>query len=210
MGWDDNGAALTGLSAVSSLRSLALIGELHPEALDLVRQVTQVTSLELMAWQGLRDTYSSMSQVVRQLTGLQRLGVDQGWLVECGQELSSLQQLTQLVVYQYQDLEYGDPSREAFLATQELMEPIPTSLTALQHVVYIANPPDTLAWGRRVLVVPTQEEPLTCRPRVQVSTVSPNTELPLEFGVLRPRHLRPCPHLPGTGVWEVVPQPQEG
>jgi hypothetical protein len=192
---DANGLScrvLEGLASLSGMRSISLNVTFSAQALDLVGQVTQLTSLELSTLYAQPELqHSSKSHMVQQLTNLRRLTIDQAWLQACGSELASLQQLTQLVVIQ--DIEAPLLEPPALVA---LLSPQPASL---QHVVYVTMQPQGRRYDvpgdSRVEVVPS---PL---PGVRVSCAYCCE--PLEQK-LWPHCLHPCPHLPG--VFEVVPQ----
>jgi hypothetical protein len=184
-----NSRVLEGLSSLSSLRSLEYRGDVGQEVLELVGQVTQLTSLQLSSTDVAHGLQGAKSQMVQQLTGLQHLTIDQTWVVACGRELVALEQLTQLVVMQSE----GTP----LLKPAALVVPLSSRPASLQHVVYRTMDPcraDDYPCDSRVEVVPS---PL---PGVRVTCAY--CCKPLEQSLVRQCQLRPCPHLPG--VMEVV------
>jgi hypothetical protein len=189
---EENSTMLQGLSSLASLLSLDMEGNLGAKVVDpKVGQVTQLTSLQMVTRGIQLDT--SKSQMVQQLTLLQRLAIDQVWLETCGGKLGVLQQLTQLVVHQNHLALLQTPA-----ALVALLSPQPASL---QHVVYVTRDPCTHD-GHGL--------PSTSRVEVEPSPL-PGVRMtfayrchPLDQYNMWPGLLCPCLHLPG--VMEVLPQ----
>jgi hypothetical protein len=186
-----NSWLLEGLSSLASLRSLELVGGYPPQVLDLVGQVTQLTSLNILLFVDGSCFDAKSSWVLQQLTGLQHLQVDQAWLEACSRVWGSLQQLTQLVVWQHEHM--GDP----LLTPEQLLAPLQGRGASLQHVVYLCWLPD----GDGVSCEQPAQEVVPCPlPGVRLTLMCGS--MPLSYAVVRPRPVRRCPHLPG--VWEVI------
>jgi hypothetical protein len=183
---------LEGLSSLSNLRSLTLIAEYEQQVQELVAPLTQLTALDVpMCVEGdCLDDRSS--RVLQQLTGLQSLKINQPWLEACSRELGHLQQLTQLVVWQIK--EEGHP----LLTPEQLLAPLQGQCPSLKHVVYLCDRPvkDIMSsFGQ------PPEDVVPCPlPGVRLTLMAGSR--PLVEGLVRPRPVRPCPHLPG--VWELV------
>jgi hypothetical protein len=191
-----DGWMLEDLHSLSSLRSLKLMassGSLRPEALAAVGQATQLTCLEVLTSRRERMLIDTKSQLLPQLTLLQRLRIDQPWLMACGEVLSGLQHLKQLVVDQY------EPAEAPPLQLDDLVGALQVWPASLRHLVYLTGfKPGLMRWDAD----PPQEVVPTPLPGVRV-TVAPFHQ-PLQFSELQKRPL--CHGLNMSGLWEVVAQ----
>jgi hypothetical protein len=200
-----NTEAFQGLSSLSSLRSLTITEDANDcdvltcEQMELVAQATQLTSLHGQLWCSDAQALGRKTQALQQLTGLQRLGIDEGWFSVCGEAVTALQQLRQLVVMAGYVPDDGTPWEEVLAALQGC-------LPHLQQVLYLSSDGDEEEspfglYGEALdQMVPS---PL---PGVPVMLGAGRTyyESPIMASIVRPRHTRPCPHLPG--VLELLPQ----
>jgi hypothetical protein len=182
---------LEGLSSLSSLRRLRYAGVDGEAVLTLVKTITQLTSLELFSISYEQPSPSSRSSLL-QLTGLQRLLVNQAWVPACHRELGALSQLTELLVVCPGAAEGVDPGR--------LLAPLTGQLPALQQVVCVYDCPPS-----DFFTVPRAQQPaleVVPSPLAGVRVMLGEWRGPLSQAILRPRRTCACPHL--RGVWEVV------
>jgi hypothetical protein len=178
----------------SSLRSLELVYykfRLKPAALAALGRATQLTSLVLPATEWEPSLDHAKSQLLLQLTGLQRLRIDQGWVMACGEVLGRLQHLKQLVVAR---------PRACQLQLLDLAEALQRRPASLQHLVYICRRPKL--GGLSGDEQPPQEVVPSPLPGVRVTVTSRGR--PLQVSELQKRPV--CQGLDMVGLWEVVPQ----
>lgn len=192
-----DGWMLEDLNSLSSLRTLEVVawgGTLKPEALAALGGATQLTSLAMVTGEPGAWSDGAQSQLLQQLTGLQRLRINQGWVMAHGHVLGGLQHLKQLAVNQRQ------PAAAAPLQLDDLVGALQVWPASLQHLVYLCN-------RRKQGGLPGQQEPPlevvpTPLPGVRVTVASHSK--PLQFSELQKRPL--CHGLNMSGLWEIEAQ----
>jgi hypothetical protein len=184
----NGGSMLEGLSSVSSLRNLDIVGIREATAVTQLGQLTQLTGLHMLAWSRPPVLDALKAKSLQQLMGLSILQLDQSAFLACGRVLGELPHLKILFVRR------GALDPPEKLTAEELGAPLQGHPCSLQHLVYF--------W---TLLNSQPQEPQEVVPSplpgVRVTFCSSSTTPRYVTYALGP--MRPCPHL--LGVWELGP-----